>query len=230
MSYRAIVFDLGGVLLDCEEAHANAALRVASELRLHLGADVGRQIRGGSYEDFFDHLLALPENSGCLARPTQCALRAYDYYHDEVRRSARMFLGALEVLEAARSMFPFVAIATSSEWRLVDVALRRFGLARYFDGVISGDHVTQRKPAPETFLVVAWLLGVKPSSMIVVEDSARGIRAARLARAHVVGVATNQDPQVLRSAGSHRIVDGHRELLGYLLELSAAGQVSLAAR
>lgn len=225
MSYRAIVFDLGGVLLDCEDAHANAVRRVVAQLRLHVDADALRQVRGGAYEDFFDRTLSLPENSGCQARPTQAALQAYDYYYEEVRRSARLFPGAVEVLEAARSMFASVAIATSSEWRLVDVALRHFGLSGFFDGIISGDHITQKKPAPEAFLVAAWLLGVKPRSMIVVEDSTHGIRGARLARAHVVGIATNRDPQVLRAAGAYQVVGSHPELVNLLSELSAAGQV-----
>lgn len=230
MSYRAIVFDLGGVLLDCEEAHANAVRRVALQLRLHVGADSMRRIRGGAYEDFFDHVLSRPENSACQARSTQAALQAYDYYYEEVRRSARLFPGAMEVLKAARSMFASVGIATSSEWRLVDVALRYFGFAGFFDGIISGDHVTQRKPAPEAFLVAAWLLGVKPNSMIVVEDSTHGIRAARLARAHVVGIATNADAEVLRMAEAHQVVGNHRELLEHLNELSAAGRISRTGR
>ena len=230
MSYRAIVFDLGGVLLDCEDAHANAVRRVVAQLRLHIEADALRQIRGGAYEDFFDRTLSLPENSGCHARPTQAAMQAYDYYYEEVRRSARLFPGAVEVLEAARLMFASVAIATSSEWRLVDVALRYFGLGGFFDGIISGDHITQKKPAPEAFLVAAWLLGVKPKDMIVVEDSTYGIRGARLAKAHVVGIATNNDPQVLRTAGAHEVVGSHRQLVDLLSELLAAGQVPLPGR
>ncbi len=230
MSYRAVVLNLGGVLLDCEDAHTNAVRWVVAQLRLHVEADALLQIRGGAYEDFFERILSLPENSGCHTRPAQAALQAYDCYYEEVRRSARLFPGAVEVLETARSMFPCVAIATSSEWRLVDVALRHFGLGRFFDGIVSGDHITQKKPAPEAFLVTAWLLGVQPRSMIVVEDSTHGIRGARLARAHVVGIATNRDPQVLRTAGANAVVGSHRELVGLLSELSTVGQLSRPSR
>ena len=230
MSYRAIVFDLGGVLLDCEDAHSNAVRRVVAQFRLHVEPDALRKVHGGSYEDFFDRTFSLPENSGCQARPTLAALQAYHYYYEEVRRSARLFPGAVEVLEAARSMFASVAVATSSEWRLVDVALRHFGLSGFFDGIISGDHITQKKPAPEAFLVAAWLLGVQPRSMLVVEDSTHGIRGARLARAHVVGVATNNDPRVLRTAGAHQVVGSHPELVDLLRELWAAGKVSRPSR
>ena len=223
MSYRAIVFDLGGVLLDSEEAHENAARRVAAHFGISVPDEKWPRIRGGAYEGFFNHLLALPENLGCGVSAMQVVLRAYDFYLEEVQRSARLFPNAIDVLEMSRAAFEFVAIATSSEWRLVDAALGRFGLARYFDGVISGDHVTQRKPAPEAFLVTAWLLGIKPSSMIVVEDSTHGIRAGRLARVHVIGIATGKDPQALKAANAHHVVHSLRELIEHLRGLRQAG-------
>lgn len=223
MKYRAIVFDLAGVLLDSEEAHEVAARRVASLLRLSVPEPWWSRIRGGAYESFFEQVLSLPGNAQCGLRPMQVVLQAYDCYYEEVRRSARLLPGAVDVLELSRASFRFVALATSSEWRLVDAALSHFRMAPYFDGVISGDHLTQKKPAPEAFLVTAWLLGVKPSSMIVVEDSTHGIRAARLARAHVIGIATSRDPQALTAAAAHHVVLDHRELIAHLRSLAAMG-------
>jgi len=48
-----------------------------------------------------------------------------------------------------------VAIATSERVAPVDAALRHFPARELFDGVITGDHLTQKKPAPEAFLVTA---------------------------------------------------------------------------
>ena len=114
VKYRAIAFDLGGVLLDSEEAHEGAARRAASDFNLSVPQEKWPRVRGGAYEDFFDQLLALPANAGCRLRPMQIVLRAYDYYHEEIRRSARLFEGAIEVLESARAMFASVTVATSS--------------------------------------------------------------------------------------------------------------------
>lgn len=225
-SYRAIVFDLAGVLLDSERAHETAARKAVERLGLAVPEDSWRRIRGGAYESFFDHILSLPENSGRSLQPTQVVLQAYDFYHDEVRRSARLFDHAIETLEAARAAFAFVAMATSSEWRLVDTAIRHFDLAGYFDGIISGDHITQKKPAPEAFLVAAWLLGIRPGDMVVVEDSTHGIRAARLARAHVIGIATSRDQEALRKADAHHVVGDHRELVAHIDRLAKAGRVA----
>jgi HAD superfamily hydrolase (TIGR01509 family) len=224
--YRAIAFDLGGVLLDSEGAHESAARRVAAQFHLSVPEGAWRRIRGGAYEDFFDFVLSLPANSNCGANARQIVLRAYDCYLEEAERSVRLFPNAVDVLELSRSMFCFVAMATSSEWRLVEVTLRHFGLAGCFDGVIAGDHLTQKKPAPEAFLVTAWLFGIKPRSMIVVEDSPQGIRAARLARAHVIGLATSKDAQALTAAGAHQVARDHRELTAYLRDLGEAGAIA----
>jgi len=216
MNFRAVAFDLGGVLLDSEEAHENAARRVAAHFGLSVPEGTWPRIRGGAYEGFFDRVLALPENVRCGVRAMEVVLRAYDFYHEEVERSVRLFPNALEVLELSRETFEFVAIATSSEWRLVDTAMRHFGLGRYFDAIVSGDHITQKKPASEVFLVTAWLLGVRPRNMVIVEDSVHGIRAARLARAHVIGIATSRDVVALRAARAHHVVSDHRELKEHL--------------
>ena len=216
MRYRAIAFDLGGVLLDSEGAHEGAARRAAAHFGLTVPLEVWPRIHGGAYEDFFDQVLSPSESFGDVVKSMQVALCAYDAYHQEIQHSARLFPGAIELLDLSREKFDSLALATSSEWRLVDSALCHFGLAKYFDGVISGDHVTQKKPASETFLVAAWLLGVRPNSMVVVEDSVHGVRAARLARAHVIGIAGREESQRLRSAGAHHVVRDHAGLLAYI--------------
>jgi HAD superfamily hydrolase (TIGR01509 family) len=230
MKYRAIAFDLGGVLLDSEQAHENAARRVARHFGLSVPEDRWANIRGGAYEGFFDHVLASPENAGHGLRAMRVVLQAYDFYHEEVQRSARLFPNVVDVLELCRATFEFVAIATSSEWRLVDAAIGHFRLAKYLDGVISGDHLTQKKPASEAFLVAAWLLGIRPNSMVVVEDSVHGIRAARLARAHVIGIATGSEPQSLLAAGPHDVVRDHGELAERIRDLAQAGKIVSGAR
>jgi HAD superfamily hydrolase (TIGR01509 family) len=224
--YRAIVLDLAGVLLDSERAHENAARQAAAQLGLTVPESFWPGLRGGAYEDFFDRVLSLPANAGAGVRALQVVLRAYWRYHDEVRRSARLFDGAPALLQAARASFEYVGLATSSEWRLVDSALRHFGLAGCFDGVICGDHLTQKKPAPEAYLVAAWLLGVRPASMVVVEDSAQGIRAARLARARAIGLATGRDAPDLRAAGAHCVVGDHAELIALLESMARAGRLA----
>ncbi len=226
MSYRAIVFDLAGVLLDCEEAHESAARKLAAQLELEVPDSWWPRIRGGVYESFFEQVLSLPANGARCLRLVQVALQAYEHYYEEVRRSARLLPGAIEILETSRSRFRFVALATSSEWRLAEAALKHFGLTGYFDAIVSGDHTTQKKPAPEAFLVTAWLLGVHPKAMVVVEDSVHGVRAARMARAHVIGVATSRSPEALAAASAHHVVRDLADLATYISGLARSGAIA----
>ena len=62
MKWKAIVFDLGGVLLDSEEAHESAARRIVAICRLAVPDVYWHRIRGVAYEDFFAYVLALPAN------------------------------------------------------------------------------------------------------------------------------------------------------------------------
>ena len=64
----------------------------------------------------------------------------------------------------------------------------RFGLTRHFQAIIDGNRKLPRKPAPDTFLLAAEMLGVDPADCIVFEDSLAGIGAAVNAGMPVVAV------------------------------------------
>jgi len=228
MGHQAIVFELGGVLLDSQNAIENAARQVATRLRLCVPEETWQSFRGVGYESFFGEVLSLPANKDCAVHISHVVSLAYDSCCEEIGRSARLFPNVPELLQLSRANFGRVAIATSCEWRFVAAAFKQFDLERYFDGVVSGDHLTQKKPAPEAYLVTAWLLGVKPTSMIAVENSVLGIRAARLARTPVIGVATTTDAQMLRDARADHVANDHGELLEYVRELARAGEKARA--
>jgi HAD superfamily hydrolase (TIGR01509 family) len=51
----------------------------------------------------------------------------------------------------------------------------------YFDILVSADDVEHHKPAPDTFLKCAELMGVEPARCQVFEDGEQGLEAARRA-------------------------------------------------
>jgi beta-phosphoglucomutase-like phosphatase (HAD superfamily) len=53
---------------------------------------------------------------------------------------------------------------------------------------VSGVEVPRGKPAPDIFLETAKRLGVAPNACVVIEDSERGVRAARAAGMRCVAV------------------------------------------
>ncbi len=88
----------------------------------------------------------------------------------------------------ARSIpLPRAVASNSFRWRL-DSVLSASGLAGWIGPSVAGDEVRSPKPAPDVYLEAIRRLGVEPEVVLVVEDSAPGIAAARSAGCRVVGV------------------------------------------
>jgi mannitol-1-/sugar-/sorbitol-6-phosphatase len=96
--------------------------------------------------------------------------------------------GALELLQ---SIPPNAwGIATSGTHATASTRLA-FGGLPVPEVLISAEDVVAGKPDPEPYLFAAMMLGVKPSSCVVIEDAPEGIQAGRAAGMHVVGVISS---------------------------------------
>jgi HAD superfamily hydrolase (TIGR01509 family) len=74
-----------------------------------------------------------------------------------------------------------LAIVTSSEPGPFAAVHARTGLLRHFELALTREQYVNAKPDPEPYLAAAARLGVPVSRCLVVEDSERGLRAARSA-------------------------------------------------
>ncbi|HEY4597713.1 MAG TPA: HAD family phosphatase, partial [Thermoanaerobaculia bacterium] len=103
-------------------------------------------------------------------------------------------------------------IATSMPEELFAVADRCLRISRFFGSrVYFPSHVGGRaKPAPDLFLYAAGELGVPPDRCLVIEDSPRGIEAARRAGMPVIGLATTHEEELLE--GANMVVDSFKEI------------------
>lgn len=112
------------------------------------------------------------------------------------------------------------AVASSSPTRWLRSSLERFGLAQHFgDRLFSAaEHVSRGKPNPDIYLYAAGELGVVPGKVLVLEDTAPGVTAARAAGMTVVGLCAGLHCGAgygdrLRSAGAGHIAGSYAEVL-----------------
>jgi HAD superfamily hydrolase (TIGR01509 family) len=83
-----------------------------------------------------------------------------------------------------------VAVASSGDEIKVAANLKKIGLPmEFWDTVVTAEHVTQKKPAPDIFLYAAQALEIDPTDCVVVEDAINGIQAAKAAGMRCVAVA-----------------------------------------
>ena len=96
-------------------------------------------------------------------------------------------------------------LASSSQANWVVAVLTTLDVKDRFRVVVSGDMVTNGKPAPEIFLKAAGELRAEPSRCLVFEDSPHGIQAGKAAGMTVVAVLTDLTRDLDLSLADRRI-------------------------
>lgn len=114
--------------------------------------------------------------------------------------------GCRELMDAARTAAVPMAVASSSTAHLIEAVLRRFAIADHFVATLSGDAVTDAKPAPDIFIAAASALGFSPGACVVLEDSLAGVQAAVAAGTPVIAVPEHA-PERFSSLTPHVVND-----------------------
>lgn len=185
---RALVFDFDGLILDTETAEHQACQEIylehGAELSLEhwLGA-IGTSAPFAPFAliDQMEHQLGeLLDREAIHAR--QRARTA------EILDGRSILPGVLQFIDQALSRGMDLAVTSSSSREWVDGHLERLELRRHFAVIRSADDVERPKPDPALHLAVLEALGVRAREAIAIEDSPRGIEAAKAAGLYCVSV------------------------------------------
>lgn len=177
MPIQAILWDNDGVLVDTEELYFRATREVL--------ASVGVELTEPLYLQLF-----LVEGRGAwhLAQangvsPEQLAAlrdRRNQRYLDLVTRESTALPGVTEALRALQPFFR-MAIVTSSYAEPFAMSHRKTGLLPLFELVLTNEDYQHCKPDPEPYLRAVERLRLPGEECLVIEDSERGLRAAKAA-------------------------------------------------
>lgn len=205
--FRAVVFDMDGLLLDTEVLWQ----RAEAELFLRHGAEYtiadALAVMGTSFDvtaRYFAERLGEPAGQGAqLVDELRVLMLA------ELRREVAARPGAVELVERLRNRVP-LGLASNSSRNLVDAALLTAGLTDAFDAIVTADDVQDPKPAPELYLLACERLGVAPSEALALEDTTPGIAAAKAAGLTCIAVPQFAETDV---SAADRVIDSLEELL-----------------
>lgn len=237
--YDAVLFDLDGVVTDTASIHAACWKQMFDEYLLERGARTGEIFR--SFDPVADYRLHvdgkprfdgvrdflnsrgidLPEGNphdppdaetvgGLGNRKNRLVTRAIE------EKGVDAYPGSIRFIHALRGLGCKVAVVSSSEnCEAVLKAAKVDGLFETrIDGVTVEEQHLAGKPAPDTFLMAARLLGVEPSRAVVVEDALSGIEAGLAGKfGLVIGVARRNNAEELRRHGAHLVVNDLGELV-----------------
>lgn len=184
--YKAVVFDMDGVIFDSERAVMQCWKEVASR---HNIPDIEKAI------------LACTGTTMVRTREIMLNLYGADFPYDEYASESSVIFhsrydgGRLPMKPGVKELLSFlkehgkkIALASSTRQQVVTDELRDAGIIGYFDRIICGDMVSRSKPAPDIFLKACEELNVSPSDSYAIEDSYNGIRAAHAGGLHPIMV------------------------------------------
>ncbi len=195
---RAVIFDMDGVLTDSEPLINAAAVAAFREFGLRVEPDDFLPFVGTGEDRY---LGGVAEKHGYVVDLPVLKRRTYEIYLEEVPSRLKAFTGACELVRACREAGLRIAVASSADQVKVHANLHTIGLPPdWWDAVVTGENVRNKKPAPDIFLAAAERLGCSPAECVVVEDAVQGVQSAKAAGMACVAVAQSFSEDLLRGA------------------------------
>jgi HAD superfamily hydrolase (TIGR01509 family) len=212
-SFKAILWDNDGVLVDTEHLYRDATREVLAQIGIGLSDE--------QYRDLF-----LSQNNGAwhlaaeLGHPASAIARMRQ--ERDARYSALLsarnhaIAGVEDVLRELHGRYA-MAVVTSSRRAHFNIIHAATGFLRYFDFVLAREDYANSKPDPEPYLAAIAKTGFNADECIAVEDTPRGLTAATGA-----GIKCVVIPNALTTGGdfgaAHKILRDIRELPALLAQ------------
>jgi beta-phosphoglucomutase family hydrolase len=237
--YDAVLLDLDGVITDTASVHAacwkqmfdeylqkRATQRGEAFRAFDIAADYRLYVDGKPRFDGVRDFLASRDiqlREGTPDDPpeaeTVCGLgnRKNELVNKIIEETGvEAYPGSVRLLHELRRRGFKIAVVTSSQ--NCTTLLKAAKLDQLFDVQVDGNVIKVQqlagKPAPDTFLTAAKLLGVEPSRAVIIEDALSGVEAGSAGKfGLVIGVARKGNPEELRRHGAHLVVNDLDELV-----------------
>ena len=202
--YKAVVFDMDGVLVDARDWHFDAlnfALR-------YFGAEISRDEHLVRFDGLPTRVkLDMLSDEGRIPRKLHGLIESI-----KQRETQRIISVKCQptfehqiLLQTLRQHGKLLGVASNSIEDTIRFMMTRCQLIDSFDIIAHNKSVSRAKPHPDIYIYAFQQLGVEPSEAIVVEDNPNGIKAAKDAGARVMEV---DSPSELSRASFFHFVEG----------------------
>ena len=219
---EAIVYDVDGTLIDSEPLHV-AAWKQTLQSHGHDMSDLSAQfLQTMAGKKPIVIAEGMVKELGIDVPAEQFLQEKTNLFLALSETSLQPMPGAVESVRRFSDAGLRLAIGTSLNQTYLESVLQKLNIAEAFDVIVTGDEITKGKPNPETYLLVASKLGVKPSDMLVLEDARSGVEAAKASGAFCIGVENIEaEPQDLSFAD--KVVQSLNDVTLELVESFCSG-------
>ena len=177
--YKAVIFDLDGVICFTDHYHYLAWKKLADRLSIPFNEEDNNQLRGVSRADSLE--IILRKYHGPAISDEQKAMfleEKNEIYKEYLKKMSPEDLTRETVFTLLTLISEGYKIAIGSSSKNTKFILEKLGIIRLFDAISDGNNISRSKPDPEVFLKAAQFLELKPEECLVIEDARAGIDAA----------------------------------------------------
>ena len=168
---RTVIFDLDGTLADTSGdllAAANHCFRAMGLGDVLTEADAGVALRGGR--------MMLTTGLTRVGQMSESTVSEYypvllEAYGDAIDTHTVMYPGAMEAVEALKTLGYGVGICTNKPEALAETLMTRLGVRNEFASLVGADTLPVRKPNPEPLFEAARRAGGAPEACVLIGDS-----------------------------------------------------------
>ncbi len=182
LNISAILIDLDGTLLHTAPELAESANRMLRDM----GRPPVSQALLASYIGNGVNWLVKRALTGDMhAEPGTAlfeqALPVFERHYNALLLQSKLFDGVIEGLDIMRAAGFRLGCITNKAARYTEPLLKGLGLAGYFEIILSGDSLPEKKPHPMPLLHAAQFFGAPPEQVLLIGDSLNDVVAARAA-------------------------------------------------
>jgi beta-phosphoglucomutase len=195
--FKAVIFDLDGVITDTAHYHYLAWKALAESEGVHFDHAFNENLKGVDRMGSLNLILAGSSKTYSMEEKLALAERKNKQYVELIATmsEADLLPGAIDALASVRAAGLKIGLASVSKNAFT--VLDRLGIRDRFDYVVDAALIANSKPHPEIFLNAAAALGVAPADCLGVEDAVAGVASIKSAGMFAVGVGS---PDVLTQA------------------------------
>jgi beta-phosphoglucomutase-like phosphatase (HAD superfamily) len=193
VGFTASIFDMDGLLIDSEILWHEAEIEILGALGVPLQVEGCRSTKGMFVDEVTRYWHAQYPWQG--PTPDEVAVAIVDRVIELILSKGELKDGAHHAIELCAARGLPMAVASSSQYRLIETALEHFDLRRHFTLVHSAEDEEYGKPHPAVFLTAARKLGSAPRGCVVWEDAPAGVIAAKAASMACIAVPEPAEAQ-----------------------------------
>ena len=173
---KALIFDIDGTLVDTMEIHYKAWEKMFALQGFNYPREVFYELAG---IPTYKIVPILNERFNLKLDPEE-TMNEKEKYFMELFSAVKEIKVVSDIARKYHGVLP-MSLGTGGRKDIAQMTMETVGLSKYFDIMVAAEDVTHHKPAPDTFLRCAELMGVEPQFCQVFEDGELGLQAARTA-------------------------------------------------